>query len=154
MKAKKLKYFLQNNPFFAYYDYYFSHVNQADLSYTNWETGKPHHLSSNTEKCVQMNWRYKETYHDIVKLGQWENIMCSQNRPYVCSHEQTSQFSGGKYPTWNLMPGVNCPNGWIPYHSGCYKLFMEPKSFLDARKACKAEEERLPGAKYRKMFDT
>ena len=53
----------------AYYDYYFSSVDQEALYFTNWETGKPNHLSGNTQRCTQMNWRYKQTYHDIIKLG-------------------------------------------------------------------------------------
>ena len=51
-----------------------------------------------------MNWRSKQTYHDLVKLGisrllnlkrvcfvnyytnlgQWENVACTELRPFVC----------------------------------------------------------------------
>ena len=47
------------------------------------------------------------SYHDTVNLGEWENVVCTDEHPYVCSHEQTQQFSADNYPTWNLMPGFN-----------------------------------------------
>merc|ERR1719370_2024212 len=53
---------------FANYDYYFTQVDQEKLYFSNWETGLPSHTSSANQKCVQMNWRTKQTYHDIVKL--------------------------------------------------------------------------------------
>ena len=53
----------------AYYDYYFSHVDTEQLLYTNWEHGKPNHITGNSDKCVQMNWRTKQTYVDTIKLG-------------------------------------------------------------------------------------
>ena len=80
-------------------------------------------------------------------------MVCTDSRPYVCSHEQSNEFgSTKKYPTWNLLPGVVCPEGWIPYHSACYKLFMTPKSFANAQKACKGELDNLPGALYSDLF--
>ena len=83
-------------------------------------------------------------------LGQWENIVCTESRPFVCSHEQSSQYSSTyEYPTYNLLPGVICPEGWIPYHSACYKLFTHKRSFKDAQKHCKDEMTKLPDAKYR-----
>jgi len=54
---------------YAYYDYYFTHVDQKPLMYTNWESGMPNHLSGNTQRCAQMNWRTKQTYYDVIKLG-------------------------------------------------------------------------------------
>ena len=53
----------------AYYDYYFSQIDQKQLLFSNWESGKPNHLQSTTQKCVQMNWRSKQNYQDYVKLG-------------------------------------------------------------------------------------
>jgi len=50
------------------------------------------------------------------------------------------------------MPGVVCPDGWIPYHSACYKLFMTPEKFSDAQKNCQGQIENLPGAKYSDLF--
>lgn len=50
------------------------------------------------------------------------------------------------------MDGVFCPDGWIPYHSACYKLFMTPRSFHDARKECQDQTDNLPGAKYSDLF--
>ena len=59
---------------FAYYDYYFSQIDEEKLYFSNWEPNKPNHISGNTQRCVVMNWRTKQTYIDSVQLGQWENI--------------------------------------------------------------------------------
>ena len=45
---------------YAYYDRLYTHIDQERLLYTNWQTGSPNHItSSNTDKCVRMNWRYR-----------------------------------------------------------------------------------------------
>lgn len=158
---------------FALYDHYFTQIDQENLYFSNWETGMPNHLSGSTRRCVQMNWRSKQTYHDLVKLGisrllnlkrvcfvnyytnlgQWENVACTELRPFVCSHEQVNQYSSNhRYPTYNLLPGVVCAEGWIPYHSACYKLFLSPKRFTDAQKDCQDQLETMPTAKYRPGF--
>ena len=58
----------------ALFDYYFSQIDQKPLLFSNWETGLPNHLSGNTQRCVQMNWRSKQTYQHIVTLGKFNLI--------------------------------------------------------------------------------
>lgn len=56
----------------------------------------------------------------------------------MCSHEQSSEFpmSSYQYPSVYSLPLVKCPAGWIPYHTSCYKLFTEEKTFDDASSYC------------------
>ena len=36
------------------------------------------------------------------------------------------------------MPDVKCENGWIPYHSACYILFLDKMSYEEASNYCNA----------------
>ena len=44
--------------------------------------------------------------------------------------------SNYKYPEFYTLPDVKCDDGWIPYHSACYKLNLEKKSYDDANAFC------------------
>lgn len=124
----------------AYYDYYFSLDNKDKLTYANWMYGKPNHIQSNVDKCTIMKWRTDTTYHGGYSVGQWENTHCtSKQYPWICSHEQSSEFpaTSYQYPRKFILPDVNCPNDWMPYHSACYKLFTDKKNFDDANQFCK-----------------
>jgi len=47
-----------------------SQVDKEPLLFSNWEMGKPNHASgANNERCVQMNWRSKQSYQGYIKLG-------------------------------------------------------------------------------------
>ena len=48
--------------------------------------------------------------------------------------------------------GVKCPSGWVPYHSGCYKLYLQKKKFSDARKFCKSEGGEIQGSLNSDLF--
>ena len=64
----------------------------------------------------------------------------------MCSHAQSIEFpvSNYRYPTEYSLPLVKCPDGWIPYHSACYKFYMQPKTFMEANEICQNQE--VPGA--------
>ena len=75
-----------------------------------------------------------------MEPGVWENTKCDINRPYVCSHEYDPQYSSSsyQYPSEFIFPGigVECPDGWIPYHAACYKLYAAPSDFESAQQTC------------------
>ena len=123
----------------AYYDYYFrlkhfqkkqnikmlfSLDNKDKLTYANWIYGKPNHIQTNVDKCTIMKWRTDTSYHGAYRVGQWENTHCTRETyPWICSHEQSSEFGTNyEYPRKFILPDVKCGEGWIPYHSACYKV--------------------------------
>lgn len=55
----------------------------------------------------------------------------------MCSHEQSSEYASSTYPAMYSQPLVACPTGWIPYHTSCYKMVAEPKTFDDANQYCR-----------------
>ena len=70
--------------------------------------------------------------------------------PYFCSHLQSNEYPNYEYPKTYALPDVNCPTGWMPYHTACYKMFAEPKSMAGANDFCK--EQNVPGAKVQNLL--
>ena len=116
--------------------------NKDKLRYANWMPGSPSHMTSNQNKCGIMKWRSESNYHDATKVGQWTNTHCSNSQyPWVCSHKQSPEYPAATYtyPEKFSLPNVKCDQGWIPYHSACYKLFFIPRSFDVATEKCQSE---------------
>ena len=84
--------------------------------------------------------------HGVSTPGQWENKYCWEEYPYICSREQSNDYSEYEYPQKYSMPNVKCNDGWIPYHSGCYRLFLDNKTYEEASTYCK--ENGPENAKY------
>ena len=104
----------------------FSLDNKDKLTYANWIYGKPNHIQTNVDKCTIMKWRTDTSYHGAYRVGQWENTHCTRETyPWICSHEQSSEFGTNyQYPRKFILPDVKCGEGWIPYHSACYKVIF------------------------------
>ena len=146
-----------NNPWiglynYATYDYYFAHMNQQDLAYTNWAKNSPNHLEANIHRCVDMKWKRQQDYFSHMEPGVWENTKCDIARPFVCSHEYDPTYSSSSYtyPTEFSIPGIgmDCPAGWIPYHASCYKLYTNGADFETAKTICEDDiKQMIPSAK-------
>lgn len=135
---------------FTYAEYNFAQINGDRLIYSNWMPQHPNHLQNGLEDCVELKWSTEFSYFGVSRLGQWENRPCSEEKPYVCSHEESGEFPTYEYPDDYVYPeaGVQCAEGWVPKEYGCYKIFLEEKSFNDANKYCKDEvEQRMQTAK-------
>ena len=53
---------------------------------------------------------------------------------YVCSVPVSDTWSSiGKYPN---VDNLECPSGYQPYHSGCYKVFSAARGWDDANQYC------------------
>ena len=62
--------------------------NKDKLTYDHWAPGKPNHMTGNVDKCTVMNWRSESSYHGSYSVGSWENVACTRNFPWMCSHEE------------------------------------------------------------------
>ena len=47
-----------------------------------------------------------------------------------------------------MLPDVKCGPGWIPYHSACYKLVTDKKSFDEANNYCAENGESAAKGSY------
>ena len=134
---------------FTYAEYNFAQINGDRLIYSNWIPNHPNHLQNGLEDCVELKWSTEISYYGVSRLGQWENKVCTEEKPYVCSHEESSQFPSYSYPKDYVYSeaGVECAEGWIPKEYGCYKIFLNEMTFNNANKFCEDEiKQRMPNA--------
>lgn len=67
----------------------------------------------------------------------WVDDDCKTNSlAYVCKKYKDNYVPPTKAPI--PTPTGPCPYGWNTYKLGCYKVFMQPKTWTSARDACRA----------------
>ena len=98
------------------------------LTYTNWQQGYPEQGTG--KKCVKM-WYFSSTAGGW-DLGNWENRPCGEKRPFICSKNANPNMPKGD----SFYNPYNCPTGWIPHESSCFKLMTAPASFDQAQSNC------------------
>jgi len=101
---------------------------RTQLTYSNWQPGYPEQGTG--KRCVKM-WYFSS--HSIGwDLGTWENRGCSEKRPYLCS-KKADPFKPTKQSYYNP---YECPEGWIPHESSCFKFSTAADRFDRAQEIC------------------
>ena len=57
-------------------------------------------------------------------LGEWENRGCGEKRAYICSKPASPEIPIGN----SFFNPYNCPTGWIPHESSCFKVEVQRKA--------------------------
>ena len=98
--------------------------NKTAFMYANWGAGEPNNAGG-VEWCLDI-WRSN---------GKWNDANCGDVRPYVCSMDKSQQYPDSSPPN-----PKNCPVGYQPIGSSCYKMYAEKKSYDAAKAACEADK--------------
>lgn len=67
--------------------------------------------------------------------GRWDDKFCDTQLPFICSMDKSPEFGTDGVP--NLF---NCPAGYHPIGSACYKFSVNKLSYNDAKTACAADK--------------
>eukprot|EP00066_Takifugu_rubripes_P017013 XP_011606279.1 PREDICTED: macrophage mannose receptor 1 [Takifugu rubripes] len=102
----------------------FEWSDRTPVRFTYWQSDEPSHAINLQEDCVLI--RGKE--------GRWVDHMCEKTYGYLCKKKASTRPNGGIQEDIN--PG--CKLGWIRFHSYCYNIGSEKKTFDEATQACSA----------------
>ena len=107
---------------------------RTQLTYSNWQPGYPEQGTG--KRCVKM-WYFSS--HSIGwDLGTWENRGCSEKRPYLCS-KKADPMKPQQQAYYNP---YECPEGWIPHESSCFKLVNQAAAFDAAQANCASNSDK------------
>lgn len=104
---------------------------KTPVDFTHWFNGEPN--DRNTQGgCVRAtltsgsrDWMY------------WVDTDCNSNSlSYVCKKYRDNYVPPTRAPI--PTPTGPCPSGWKTYKLGCYKVFMQPKTWTAARDLCRS----------------
>jgi len=120
---------------------YFVWIDQSDYVYTNWQPGEP---SGGNENCVEM--RITGNVH-----GEWNDLDCAQQIPFVCSTRKSPQLPT---PPATTSP-IGCPVGYYSSvgSQACFKLVTTPNTWSAARQACKNEGQGIELASVAELYE-
>uniref|UniRef100_H2XKA0 C-type lectin domain-containing protein n=1 Tax=Ciona intestinalis TaxID=7719 RepID=H2XKA0_CIOIN len=113
----------------------FKWSDNEDVTYTNWAPNEPNNsggLYSYLEECGEIIW-------SSDKAGQWNDIPCTEVRPFFCNIFRSTEFSQDNNPA-----APDCPpnHNFVQWDTGCYKTYTDMngyKSWNDASMACANE---------------
>ncbi|CAM4482202.1 unnamed protein product [Leuciscus chuanchicus] len=54
-------------------------IDGSHWNYQIWTQGEPNHMYTNTEECVEMNWK---------EVGKWNDDSCDVKKNYICAFKQ------------------------------------------------------------------
>lgn len=107
------------------------------LSWTNWGPNEP----QSGPKCGSM--KYHGDYGNWSP-GHWTTEdSCTSKRPYICQLSLDSQYPDDQ----NQAPSSECPKGYYPHDSSCYKIStgeFPAKSQDEAHKQCQSDASGRP----------
>ncbi|XP_078493515.1 uncharacterized protein LOC100176392 isoform X1 [Ciona intestinalis] len=109
----------------------FKWSDNEDVTYTNWAPDEPNN-SGGLEECGEIIW-------SSDKAGQWNDIPCTEVRPFFCNRFRSTEFSQDNNPV-----APDCPpnHNFVQWDTGCYKTYTDTsgyKSWNDASMACANE---------------
>ena len=100
-----------------------TYVDGSKVYYTPWANGEPNNANGN-EYCAVVSRQH----------GQWNDINCGDTYPFVCSMWK-NETNNAPEPNPN-----NCPTGYKPFETGCFKIVNTGAANFDAAQAaCEAD---------------
>ncbi|CAM4481981.1 unnamed protein product [Leuciscus chuanchicus] len=54
-------------------------IDGSHWNYQIWTQGEPNHMYTNTEECIEMNWK---------EVGKWNDDSCGVKKNYICAFKQ------------------------------------------------------------------
>ncbi|XP_059158109.1 macrophage mannose receptor 1-like [Physella acuta] len=97
-----------------------------DLTYVNWNKGKPD-MPTSTDSCVSID-------NSLMNAGKWNDLPCDQPLAYVCQG-----FTDPSIPPPSIAPSAKCDtlHGYQRHGKSCLKAINQTLSWQDARSRCK-----------------
>ncbi|XP_049605767.1 macrophage mannose receptor 1 [Syngnathus scovelli] len=100
----------------------FEWSDRSQVTFTQWLMDEPTHATNLQEDCVLIR----------GDSGRWADQMCEKAYGYICKKKASSKAAEGTHQESN--PG--CALGSLRYHSYCYTIGAEKKTFEEATRAC------------------
>lgn len=101
----------------------FGWIDNTPVTYTNWAGGEPN--GALDEGCTEL-------YGDIARVGQWNDVVCSINQPYICMRMKDPAIITPQPDSEN-----DCPDGYKPYRDNCYRADGTKRTWQVADDECK-----------------
>ncbi|TSK82164.1 Macrophage mannose receptor 1 [Bagarius yarrelli] len=133
-------------------------------SYENWQEDEPNNYN-NVENCVEMSfWWWSKTgdWNDLhcddkkewfceIRRGLWESTNCGEHQNFICKRSASVEINSTAAPT--EPPKGGCAPDWVKFQAKCYKIGLEPKTWIEARSYCRHLGGDLASISYRLQQD-